>query len=132
MVVEASFILPVASILILLTVWLCSYLYQSCYLVQAAYIAAFRASRQSASSESWIDGQLDELLAGQVLSFGTEEREIDAGTFSVSVRLVRDSVLPQVGESRTESTAFWRVAVRDPVTWIRGLRRGKELVEKYE
>lgn len=131
-VVEASYILPIASILILLTIWLGSYLYQSCYLVQSAYIAAFRGSRQSACSEAWVDAQLDELLAGQVLSFGSEERQIEAGTLSVSVTLVRKSPLPQIGESRTECAASWKVAVRDPAAWIRGLRRGKELVEKHE
>ena len=47
-VVEAALILPLASIVIVLLIWLGSYLYQGCFLSQAAYAAAFRLDEQPA------------------------------------------------------------------------------------
>ena len=40
-VVEAAVLLPLASIFIVLLIGLCSYLYQGCFLMQAAYTVAF-------------------------------------------------------------------------------------------
>ena len=45
-VVEAAVLLPLASIFIVLLIGLCSYLYQGCFLMQAAYTAAFRSAAQ--------------------------------------------------------------------------------------
>ena len=44
-VVEAAVLLPLASIFIVLLIGLCSYLYQGCFLMQAAYTVAFRRVR---------------------------------------------------------------------------------------
>lgn len=43
-VVEAVVLLPLASIFIVLLIGLCSYLYQGCFLMQAAYTVAFRSA----------------------------------------------------------------------------------------
>ena len=61
--------LPWASILILLLVFLCSYLYQGCFLTQAAYVAAFRGSRYPERGEAYVESQLEELLEGEALRF---------------------------------------------------------------
>ena len=75
-VVEAAVLLPLASIFIVLLIGLCSYLYQGCFLMQAAYTVAFRSAAQERPDAGYADGQLNQLLEGEVLSFGKEERQI--------------------------------------------------------
>ena len=82
-VVEAAVLLPLASIFIVLLIGLCSYLYQGCFLMQAAYTAAFRSAAQERPNSGYADGQLNQLLEGEVLSFGKEERQIKAGMLRV-------------------------------------------------
>ncbi|MBQ7840549.1 MAG: hypothetical protein IJ390_08735 [Lachnospiraceae bacterium] len=131
-VTEAAVLLPLASVLILLLVYLCSYIYQSCYLVQTSYIAAFRGSRQKVCREEFVNAQLDELLSGQVLSFQEELREIHVDLLSVSVSLERETPFAPSEDGATTAKASWRILKRDPVTYIRGLRRGEELIEENE
>ena len=71
-VVEAAVLLPLASIFIVLLIGLCSYLYQGCFLMQAAYTVAFRSAAQERPDAGYADGQLNQLLEGEVLSFGKE------------------------------------------------------------
>ena len=71
-VVEAAVLLPLASIFIVLLIGLCSYLYQGCFLMQAAYTVAFRSAAQERPDAGYADGQLNQLLKGEVLSFGKE------------------------------------------------------------
>ena len=82
-VVEAAVLLPLASIFIVLLIGLCSYLYQGCFLMQAAYTVAFRSAAQERPDAGYADGQLNQLLEGEVLSFGKEERQIKAGMLRV-------------------------------------------------
>ena len=80
MVVEAAVLLPLASIFIVLLIGLCSYLYQGCFLMQAAYTVAFsECGTGNRPDAGYADGQLNQLLEGEVLSFGKEERQIKAG-----------------------------------------------------
>ena len=111
-VVEAAVLLPLASILLLLLVYLCSYLYQSCFLTQAAYVAAFRGSRFPERKEAYVQAQLDELLQGEVLSFGQEERCVEVGLLSVQVNLTRETPFTVFGE------------------WIPGLAASRSGLEK--
>lgn len=124
-IVEAAVLLPLASILILLLVYLCSYLYQGCFMVQAAYVSAFRGSRYTMYGEAYVKEQLDEILAGEVLSFEPEEYEIKMGMLSVQVALKKDTPLSRINENIAPLRASWKVAVRDPVAYIRGIRRVK-------
>lgn len=121
-VVEASVLLPLSSILILMLVYLCSYLYQGCFMVQAAYVSAFRGSRQEGNREEYVEMQLDELLGQEVLSFEDESRTIDAGGLSVRVTLEKNTPFSRLGERIPKLSASFRAMVRDPVTYIRGLR----------
>ena len=57
-VVEAAVLLPLASIFIVLLIGLCSYLYQGCFLMQAAYTVAFRSAAQERPDAGYADGQL--------------------------------------------------------------------------
>ena len=92
-VVEAAVFLPLASIFIVLLIGLCSYLYQGCFLMQAAYTVAFRSAAQERPDAGYADGQLNQLLEGEVLSFGKEERQIKAGMLRVEVTLERETTL---------------------------------------
>lgn len=122
--VEAAFILPFASILMLLLVYLCSYLYQNCFLNQAAYLAAFRGSRfaENAPADSYTVRQLEELLDLGLLSFGEEEREVNAGALQVKVGLKRATPFSRFESVVPELSVMHKSLVRRPVAYIRGLR----------
>lgn len=128
-VVEAAVLLPLASIFIVLLIGLCSYLYQGCFLMQAAYTAAFRSAAQERPNAGYADGQLNQLLEGEVLSFGKEERQIKAGMLRVEVTLERETPLARLaavgdrGQLEVKQTAY----VRNAAAYIRGIRRGKKL-----
>ncbi|HJB91663.1 MAG TPA: hypothetical protein H9763_09420 [Candidatus Eisenbergiella merdigallinarum] len=129
-IVEAAFLLPWASVIILLLVFLCSYLYQGCFLTQAAYVAAFRGSRFPERGEAYVESQLDEILEGEVLRFQAEERSIRAGLLFAQVSLRRDTPLESMGIPPL--TASWKIAVREPVAYIRGIRKLSETGETDE
>ena len=120
-VVEAAVLLPLASIFIVLLIGLCSYLYQGCFLMQAAYTAAFRSAAQERPDADYAEGE--------VLSFGKEERQIKAGMLRVEVTLERETPLARLaavgdrGRLKVKQTAY----VRNAAAYIRGIRRGKEL-----
>ena len=84
-VVEAAVLLPLASIFIVLLIGLCSYLYQGCFLMQAAYTVAFRSAAQERPDAGYADGQLNQLLEGEVLSFGKEESDFGTGNAACTV-----------------------------------------------
>ena len=112
-----------------LLIGLCSYLYQGCFLMQAAYTVAFRSAAQERPDAGYADGQLNQLLEGEVLSFGKEERQIKAGMLRVEVTLERETPLARLaavgdrGRLKVKPTAY----VRNAAAYIRGIRRGKEL-----
>ena len=97
--------------------------------MQAAYTAAFRSAAQERPDAGYADGQLNQLLEGEVLSFGKEERQIKAGMLRVEVTLERETPLARLaavgerGRLKVKQTAY----VRNAAAYIRGIRRGKEL-----
>lgn len=124
MTVEAAFWLPGIALFLVLLITLCSYLYQGCYMMQAAYIAAFRGSRieQDDQREAYVSQQLEEFMEREVLSFAKTEKEVNAGALAVTVSLRR--VTPLLGEDggklvleRTQKALYL-----DPVAYIRGIR----------
>ncbi len=130
--VEAAVVLPIASVLLLLLVYLCSYLYQGCFMTQAAYIAAFRGSRNAQKKEAFLNRELDEILERELWSFGEEERETEVSLLRVKVSLRKrmpfslpEGVLPDL-------SASWTAAVRDPVAYIRGIRKLTQLGREQE
>lgn len=129
-IVEASVLLPLASILILLLVYLCSYLFQGCFLTQAAYVTAFRASRFPERGEDYALSQLDGIMEGQALSFGKEERTVDISLLTVQVDLKRETPFSALGNEIPGLTASWRVLRRDPLAYIRGIRKLDEWREQ--
>lgn len=127
--VEAAVLLPFASVLFLLLVYLCSYLYQGCFMTQASYIAAFRGSRNAERGEAFIRQQLDEILEREIWSFAQEEREIEISLLSVQVSLEKKTPFSRLGNTVPDLVSSWRVAVRDPVVYIRGVRKIAQSVE---
>lgn len=121
-VVEAAVLLPAAAVIILLLVWLCSYLYQGCFLTQAAYISAFRGSRYAERGEAYVEAQLDEIMAGEILRFESEQRTVKTGMLTVQVELERGTPFPMLNGQQVRLHAVQRAAVRDPVGYIRGIR----------
>ena len=97
--------------------------------MQAAYTVAFRSAAQERPDAGYADGQLNQLLEGEVLSFGKEERQIKAGMLRVEVILERETPLARLaavgdrGRLKVKQTAY----VRNAAAYIRGIRRGKEL-----
>lgn len=124
--VEAAVLLPFASVVILLLVWLSSYLYQGCFMVQASYASAFRGSRYAARGAEYVEKQLDGLLEGEVLSFEAESRRVDVGAFAVEVELEKNTPLSGIFLGTKELVpglhAKWKVMVRNPVSYIRAIR----------
>ena len=122
---EAAFWLPGVAIFLVLLITLCSYLYQGCFMMQAAYLAAFRGSRTEtgAGRESRTEEELTELMQyHQVLSFGETACEIETGALAVTVSLERET--PFIGPDGRKLTLqrSQRALYLDPVSYIRGLR----------
>lgn len=124
--VEAVVLLPLASILILMLVYLGSYLYQETFLMQAAYAAALRGSRYPQRGEGYVQEQLEELLDKEALRFAPEKREIEANGLWVQVALERETPFLRFTHITEPLQTTQRAMVRDAVAYIRGIRRLKE------
>ena len=121
---EAAFWLPGVAIFLVLLITLCSYLYQGCFMMQAAYLAAFRGSRAEtgAGRESRTEEELAELMQYQVMSFGETVSEIEAGALAVTVSLERETPFTGPDGRRLTLQRSQRALYLDPVSYIRGLR----------
>ena len=120
--------LPWASILILLLVF-CAAICIRMFSDTAAYVAAFRGSRYPERGEAYVESQLEELLEGEALRFEAEERTIRSGW------LTSGFPAPEYAASIHWDPAphrFWDIPVRDPVSYIRGLRKLSETGETDE
>lgn len=122
--VETAFWMPGLAVLAAAMVFLCSYLYQGCFLSQNAYLAAFRASRvrQLTLREAHVKKELASLAEWQILSFGETKQEVETGMAGVTVTLSRKTPL-----LKADGTALMLVRKKtaiclDPVDYIRGLQ----------
>ena len=119
-VVEAAVLLPLASLIMVLLVWLGSYLYQSCFLSQAAYIAAFRGSRFPERGAGYVQRELEELMDGEVLRFSEESFRVDSG-IPVSYTHLMQNIFHLIRKCstfffRTEISAFLQdIRIQHPV-----------------
>lgn len=130
--VEAAVLLPLTSVILLLQIYLCSFLYQGCFLVQTGYAAALRGSRYPQRGEAYVQEQLEELQKGAVLSFGQEQRQVEVNGLWVKVHLQRDTPLLGKAGDRLLLTADWKLAVRNPVAYIRGIQKWEEIRARHE
>lgn len=123
MTAEAAFWMPGIALFLIMLIVLCSYLYQGCFLMQAAYLAAFRGSRMenSVQRQQETKEQLSALLNYQAVSFGETQQRVEVGPLAVTVVLERETPLVVAGEQlileRTQKA--WYL---DAVAYIRGLR----------
>lgn len=121
--VEAAVLLPFASIVTVLLIWLCSYLYQGCFLSQAAYIAAFRGSRFPERGAGYVQRELEEIMDGEALRFSEESCQVDSGILSVTVVMMRETPFSKLGGAVKPLYVKKKAAVREAVPYIRGIRR---------
>ena len=123
MTVEAAFWMPGIALFLIMLIILCSYLYQGCFLMQTAYLAAFRGSRVESGMlrQQETKGQLSELLPYQVVSFGETKQVVDAGPLAVTVTLERTTPLILSGE-RLLLEKTQKAWCLDAVAYIRGLQ----------
>lgn len=119
---EAAVILPLASIVIVLLIWLGSYLYQGCFLSQAAYAAAFRGSRFPERGAVYVQRQLEEIMEGEALRFSEENCLVESGILSVTVTMIRETPFSRMGGAVKPLYVKQKAMVREAVPYIRGLR----------
>ncbi len=129
-VVEAAYLLPLTAILILLLVYLCSYLYQGCFMMQAAYVSAFRGSRYPAEGEAYVQRQLDELLEREVLSFAKEERKVEKTPVFVQVTLQKNTPFSTLGNTVPQLCVKQKSIIRNAAAYIRGIRKLGEIYDQ--
>lgn len=134
MTVEAAFWLPAIALFLTALIMLCSWLYQGCFMMQAAYLAAFRGSRteNAAQRERETLNQLDELMERQVLSFAEAAEETEAGTLAVTVTLRRDTPLMGPDGEKLVLERTQQSLYLDPVAYIRGLQFLERLGENSQ
>ncbi|HJA91604.1 MAG TPA: hypothetical protein H9717_00520 [Candidatus Eisenbergiella merdipullorum] len=131
MTLEACFIVPIAVILTAFLLILSFYLYTVCFLNQAAYIAAFRASLEEGGNyvrEEKAGEELEKLLAEALIRLPEMEQEITASSSGVSVVLKTEwplpglSILPaDVGTLQIQAEK--KALIRDAPAFIRGMRK---------
>lgn len=122
--VEAAVWLPAIALFLTVLIVLCSWLYQGCFMMQAAYLAAFRGSRieNAARREGEIQKQLDELMKWQVLGFNEMEDETESGSLAVTVTLRQETPIRGIDGEKLALESTRKALVLDPVAYIRGLQ----------
>lgn len=131
MTLEACFIMPITVILTAFLLILTFYLYTVCFLNQAAYIAAFRASLTDGAGyerEAKAEEELEKLLAEALIRLPETQKEIEASSFRVTVTLKTEWPLPglavlpaDLGSLQIEASK--EALVRDAPAFIRGMRK---------
>ena len=128
MTLEASFILPVAIILIAGMMVLGFYLYTVVFLNQAAYIAAFRASISTQSDKESVACQaVEDLLEERILAIEDLETNVTVSLVSVQVEIEAALCLPApailgLTDGTLVVTAEKKAYLRDPASYIRSMR----------
>lgn len=137
MTLEACFIVPIAVILTAFLLILTFYLYTVCFLNQAAYIAAFRASLTEGAGyvrEEKAGEELEKLLSEALIRLPEMQQEITATSSGVTVEVTAEWALPglsilpaDVGILRIEAEK--EALIRDAPAFIRGMRKLSEIGE---
>ena len=128
MTLEACFIVPIAVILTAFLLILTFYLYTVCFLNQAAYIAAFRASLTEGAGyvrEEKAGEELEKLLSEALIRLPEMQQEITATSSGVTVEVTAEWALPglsilpaDVGILRIEAEK--EALIRDAPAFIPG------------
>ncbi len=88
MTIEASFIVPVCTMIIILTIMFLFFLYNNCVVYQDCYIAALRGSQIMDASSAEVTGKVktyaNELLDNQIYQY-TVSPTVDVGMLSIKV-----------------------------------------------
>ena len=137
MTLEACFIMPFAVILTAFLLILTFYLYTVCFLNQAAYIAAFRASLTEGAGyarEAKAEEELEKLLGEALIRLPQLQKEISAASSGVTVTLRTEWPLPGLGVlpaelGKLQIEASKEALVRDAPAFIRGMRKLAQIGE---
>lgn len=131
MTLEACFIMPVTVIMTAFLLILSFYLYTVCFLNQAAYIAAFRASLAEGADyerEEKAEEELEKLLSEALIRLPETQRQITVSASGVTVALTAEWSLPglsllpaDLGTLQVEAEK--KAIIRDAPAFIRGMRR---------
>ena len=124
MTVEAAFWMPAIALLLVMLITLCGYLYQGCFMMQMAYVAAFRGSRieNAALRDSGTYEQLNTLEREAVLSFEETQKNVEAGALSVKVTLQKETPLLGPDGVKLAIERTQNALCLDPVAYIRGIQ----------
>lgn len=132
MTIEASLVIPFIIGGILLLLYLGFYLYNSCVIQQAAYIAALRGSQllnaSSSEIETYVQQQLENLLINQILAEENIEKEVSVSAGKVKARINSNMKMP-LTEWISLRIDFWsieseaEVSRLNPVDIIRNVRK---------
>lgn len=134
MTLEACFIMPIAVILTAFLLLLSFYLYTVCFLNQAAYIAAFRASRTEGGrhvQEEKAGEELEKLFSEALIQLPETEKEIRVSASKVVVAVKTEWVLPGMAAfpadvGTLQIKAEKEALIRDAPAFIRGMRKLSE------
>ena len=132
MTVEASLVMPMILGGIIFTIYLGIYLYNVCFIKQAAYIAALRGSCLLNSSSQEIENhtrqQLEKLFSGQILAGGKVRSNVRVSMGKVKVQVSMDMKMPFAGFI-SPAAKLWQVKSEaetnrgNPVDVIRNVRK---------
>jgi len=133
--VEASFIVPLTFLLIILMLYLGFFCYEKSISVQCCYLAALRGSNEWELSgkefDQYVSQTLDELLEEKHLYRIEKEKNITAGIMSVEVSIDEHMSVP-FSRARGDDVDGWdmnskKTAIRNkPASYIRKYQLLKE------
>lgn len=136
MSVEASLLLPLILFVIVFLMYLCFFCYESCYVKQAAYLSAFRASREEVPKAETAKKEAESLMELGLVGGMEHQTEAEENLFRIRVRIssVMNFLFPKL--QLTEETFFRAEGEgvsykRDPAAYIRGLRIGDKLRKEF-
>lgn len=130
--IEAALVIPMILGGIVFILYVGFYLYNFVAIKQTAYIAALRGSQMkqasSAKIKKYVEEQVDELLAGQILARKNIEKEVKVSTGKIKVKIdtkvkIFFAKLLFLEETNWEIKGEAQVNRADPIEIIRGVRK---------
>lgn len=113
--VEATFIIPLAIIIIALLLYWGFYCYDKSISVQCSYLAVLRGSneweRTNGELEKLVTQNLDKLIDEVILYTEMEERKVEVGLMSIEAD-VRGGMDIFISELRGDTTTRWELSSR--------------------
>lgn len=125
--IEASLLLPVVTVLILVVCIICFYLYNSCVVYQACYISALRGSQLLDTPQTEVNQQvkgfMEELLDFQIYDY-VKEYKVDTGILVIRTEAKAKvtnlfKVFEEFKDIEMSQKSSGKATITDPVKLIR-------------